>query len=69
MEIDATDIEGRPLKATGTVESRFVLLHPRGICICSAVRWIVNGKEAYGEDQDVWRLDQWHSAREALARR
>jgi hypothetical protein len=66
MEIDAVDEQGRPLKATGTVESRLVLPTPRGICINSSIRWDVNGKAAYGEDQDVWRYDQWYGARRAL---
>lgn len=66
MEIIAQDVECRPLHAIGEVESRFILLHPRGICINSAVRWTVNGQPAYGEDQDVWRLDQWRAARRKL---
>lgn len=63
MQIEATDIEGRTLHASGEVESRCVLNGPRGICINSSIRWLVNGKTAYGEDQDVWRLDQWRAAR------
>ncbi len=66
MAIEATDVEGRKLTATGEVESRFFLLNPRGICINSSIRWTVNGKTAYGEDQDVWRLDQWRAARRRL---
>ena len=63
MEIDAIDAAGRSLKAVGEVESRFFLNNPRGICINSSIRWDINGKPAYGEDQDVWRLDQWRTAR------
>jgi hypothetical protein len=66
MEIDARDTDGRKLHAIGEVESRFFLLNPRGICINSSIRWQVNGKTAYGEDQDVWRLDQWRAARRKL---
>jgi hypothetical protein len=66
MQIDSVDDQGRPLRAQGIVESRIVLPVPRGICINSSVRWEVNGKIAYGEDQDVWRYDQWYAARKQL---
>ena len=66
MEIHATDTDGRALLAEGVVESRFVLNNPRGICINSSIKWTINGKTAYGEDQDVWRLDQWRAARRRL---
>ncbi|MBS3961786.1 MAG: hypothetical protein KGZ61_08165 [Sandarakinorhabdus sp.] len=67
MEIDAMDVEGRPLRAVGESESRFFLPSPRGVTINSAIRWTVNGRPAYGEDQDVWRLDQWRDARRQRA--
>lgn len=63
MTIEAIDTAGRRLHAVGEVESRFMLHVPRGICINSSIRWDINGKTAYGEDQDVWRLDQWRAAR------
>ena len=66
MRIEAQDGEGRALHAEGEVESRVILHNPRGICINSSIRWRVNGHTAYGEDQDVWRLDQWRAARRAL---
>lgn len=62
MEIEAVDERGRSLIARGVVESRLVLPGPRGICINSSIRWDVNGKPAYGEDQDVWRYDQFRAA-------
>jgi hypothetical protein len=66
MVIDAVDEQERLLKASGVVESRLVLPTPRGICINSSIRWEINGRAAYGEDQDVWRYDQWYAARRAL---
>lgn len=65
MEIDAIDDLGRPLKARGVVESRIILPGPRGVCVNSSIRWEINGKTAYGEDQDVWRHDQWRAALQA----
>ncbi len=59
MEIDAIDEDGRPLKAKGVVESRFIHSSARGVGCYSSIRWDVNGRSAYGEDQDVWRFDQW----------
>lgn len=63
MEIDAIDENGRSLQAIGEVESRVLMPRPRGLCINSSVRWMVDGREAYGEDQDVWRYEQWQAAR------
>jgi hypothetical protein len=63
MVVEAKDSAGRTLHAIGEVESRFVLNVPRGLCINSSIRWDVNGRLAYGEDQDVWRLDQWRAGR------
>ncbi len=68
MEIEAQDAFGRSLRAKGIVESRMVLPTPRGICINSSIRWQVNGKSAYGEDQDVWRYDQWYAAKSERSR-
>ena len=65
MEIEAVDERGRSLVAKGVVESRLIMPGPRGICINSSIRWDVNGKTAYGEDQDVWRYDQFRAALEA----
>ncbi len=65
MEIEAVDELGRKLLAKGVVESRLVMPGPRGVCVNSSIRWEVNGKAAYGEDQDVWRYDQWRAALQA----
>lgn len=62
MEIDAVDMLGRPLRASGSVESRLMHPSPRGVSCYSSIRWDVNGRSAYGEDQDVWRTDQWEAA-------
>jgi hypothetical protein len=62
MTVKAVDEAGRNLVAVGTVESRMMHLSPRGVSCFSSIRWDVNGKPAYGEDQDVWRTDQWEAA-------
>lgn len=62
MEIDAVDEKGRKLKAHGVVESGFEHPGPRGVGLYTSIRWEVNGKQAYGEDQDIWRYDQWRAA-------
>ncbi len=60
MRIIAEDDLGRTLNASGEVVSRIVLTGPRGPCINSLLEWRVDGREAWGEDQDVWRFDQWY---------
>lgn len=63
ININAIDVEGRALVAEGVAESRMFLSVPRGVTINSSMRWTINGAAGYGEDQDVWRYDQWRDAR------
>lgn len=63
MTIEAVDVEGRALNAVGVVESRMFLPVPRGVTINSSIRWDIDGTAGYGEDQDVWRYDQWLAGR------
>jgi hypothetical protein len=66
MRIEAVDVEGRELLAEGTAESRMFLNVPRGVTVNSSLRWSINGTTGYGEDQDVWRYDQWLAAKRVL---
>lgn len=69
LEIDAEDEDGRSLLADGRVVSRLMLPTARGISCYSLLSWTLNGAQAWGEDQDVWRNDQWSNAqRKARAR-
>jgi hypothetical protein len=62
MRIDAVDVEGRKLQTTGEVQSRMTLPYPRGVTCNSLIKWALTTGEGWGEDQDVWRFDQWRDA-------
>jgi hypothetical protein len=66
MRIEAVDVEGRELLAEGIAESRMFLNVPRGVTVNSSLRWSINGTTGYGEDQDIWRYDQWLAAKRVL---
>jgi hypothetical protein len=66
VEIEATDDEGRSLVAVGEPVNRVAFFpYPRMLNWTSMVRWQFSGTEGWGEDQDVWRPDQWRAARSA----
>jgi hypothetical protein len=57
--IEAVDVDGRVLQAEGHAVSRMIFAVPRGVTMNTFMAWTVNGVPAHGEDQDVWRHDQW----------
>jgi hypothetical protein len=52
--MNATDQEGRELRAVGTPVSRMIINRHTFIDINSLVVWDLDGAEAWGEDQDMW---------------
>jgi len=67
MCIEAEDDAGRTLNVTGNVAARMPLSVPRGTCVNSFIHFqFENGATGHGEDQDVWRGDQWRTALLAL---
>lgn len=68
MQVHARDEEGRELVAEGRALSRMLLSVPRGTTLNSFLEWRIDGVAGlgHGEDQDVWRYDQWRSALDAL---
>lgn len=63
IELEAEDAEGRPLRARGVATSRMMLPNARGVSCYTLLEWTLNSANAWGEDQDVWRNDQWSAAR------
>lgn len=51
--IQATDSDGRDLHVIGNAVSRFALA-PVNLCATTFLHFTVNGREGWGEDQDVW---------------
>lgn len=68
MQIRALDEEGRELVAYGTALSRMMMSVPRGTTLNTFLSWSIDGvsQHGHGEDQDVWRYDQWRNAMDAL---
>lgn len=62
MRIDAIDVEGRTFKAEGTALSRMMLPTGMGVTCNSFLEWKFEGHTGFGEDQDLWRHDQWRAA-------
>jgi hypothetical protein len=52
--IEASDEDGRRLRAVGTPVSRIITNRHTFIDINSLLRWDLDGVEAWGEDQDMW---------------
>lgn len=59
ITLQGTDAKGRPFKATGTPVSRIIINRHTFIDINSLIRWELNGKLAWGEDQDMWPVHRW----------
>jgi hypothetical protein len=59
LTIEAKDELGRTLHATGEAVSRMVINRHSFIDMCSMVRWSVDGREGWGEDQDLWPIHEW----------
>ena len=53
LTVDITDTDGRTAHITGEARARMML--PRAsLCINTFLRFEVDGREGFGEDQDVW---------------
>ena len=57
--IDAEDELGCRVLATGTSQSRIIINRHSFVDSMSLVRWDLNGKDAWGEDQDLWPYERW----------
>jgi hypothetical protein len=68
IRIDANDVTGRRLVATGAPVSRLIVNRHTFIDINSLVRWNIDGVIGWGEDQDMWPVHGW-AARQREARR
>jgi hypothetical protein len=68
ITIDALDVAGRRLHASGRPVSRIIINRHTWIDINSLVRWELNGKEAWGEDQDMWPIHTFAAFRRSARR-
>lgn len=67
ITIHARDDLGRSFSAVGNARSRMMGAVPRGTTLNTLLHWeLDNGASFHGEDQDVWRHDQWRTALEQL---
>ena len=72
IRIEATDLDGRPLRAVGEPVSRMIIDRHSFIDINALIRWEVDGRAGWGEDQDMWPVHRFAAARRdarAAARR
>lgn len=65
IHITATDVTGRVLRAHGRPASRVVINRHSFIDVNSLVRWDIDGREGWGEDQDCWPVHAWSAYRRA----
>jgi hypothetical protein len=63
IEIDAVDADGRRLRAVGRPASRMIVDRHTFIDVNSLVQWDLDGRTAWGEDQDMWPVHDWSSRR------
>ena len=63
MELEIEDESGRALAATGEAVSRMILPGATSVCVNTLMRWAIGGQTIWGEDQDVWPLDEFRAAR------
>jgi len=73
IEIEATDGEGEPFRARGESVSNIVINRHSFIDINSLIRWrlldesgVETGETWWGEDQDMWPVHRWSSAKRSL---
>jgi hypothetical protein len=60
VRVRGVDELGRELDVVGTTRSRQVLqAYPDMFCWNSLARWELDGRTAWGEDQDVWHPRAW----------
>ena len=55
IEIEGSDTDGRRLNAIAEARSR-LFLPSNSLCINTLLRWDIDGREGFGEDQDVWSM-------------
>jgi hypothetical protein len=65
VALEVVDERGRTTRAEGEALSHMVLPHSTSVCVNSALRWDVEGREMHGEDQDVWPIHDWRVLRRA----
>lgn len=63
VELDLVDVEGTAVRAVGTPVSRIILNRHTFIDINSLLRWDVDGREGWGEDQDMWPVHTFSAFR------
>lgn len=62
--IDGVDAEGRTLRAEGEAVSRIAVNRHSAVTWTSLMRWVLDdGEVAWGEDQDMWPVQQWSAFR------
>jgi hypothetical protein len=70
IRIEAVDALGRELKAEGECVNRIAFTpYPKMLNWSSLTRWSYDGTVGWGEDQDVWPLNNWRTARADIASR
>jgi hypothetical protein len=68
VTIEARDIEGRDVIASGVPVSRMIINRHTFIDLNSLIRWDLNGAIAWGEDQDMWPVHRWARTRRVAER-
>jgi len=63
LEVKGEDEDGRTFAITGQPVSRMALHTTTSLCINSCLKRSIDGREAWGEDQDVWPLSLMREAR------
>ncbi|AFR49413.1 DUF7065 domain-containing protein [Gordonia sp. KTR9] len=64
LDISVVDEHGNEWTAAGTARSRFVLPGATNVCVNTLLAFDVGGETVFGEDQDVWAMKQFRSARQ-----
>lgn len=67
--IEGRDALGRDFVATGEAASRIVLNRHTAITWTSLMRWELDGETAWGEDQDMWPVQEWSAFRRTQRQR
>ena len=68
ITLEARDADGREMVASGVPVSRMIINRHTFIDVTSLIRWNLNGRLAWGEDQDMWPVHRWARARREAAR-
>lgn len=63
LRVSGEDDDGRTFTITGAPVSRMALHTTTSLCINSFLKMDIDGREAWGEDQDVWPLSLMRPAR------